>query len=86
MLFWGDTVHMQPVQMPNPDIAIQYDWNVPMAIAARKTALALAARKGWWVAGAHISFPGIGHVRISGKGYRLIPANYTLNRKQGGPS
>jgi hypothetical protein len=35
-----------------PAIAIEYDWNVPLAIAARKNALALAASKGWW---GHIS-------------------------------
>ena len=26
---------------------------------------------------AHISFPGIGHVRSAGKGYDWIPANYS---------
>lgn len=81
ILFWGDTVHMLPVQLPDPKIAIEYDWNLPMAIAARENALALAARNGWWVAGAHISFPGIGHVRAAGVGsYRWVPANYSLNR------
>lgn len=81
MLFWGDTVHMLPVQLPAPRIAIEYDWKVPLAIAAREKALALAAGRGWWVAGAHISFPGIGHVKAEGSGrYRWVPANYTLNR------
>lgn len=81
MLFWGDTVHMQPVQFSDPDIAIRYDWNVPMAVAARKAILAKMAANGWWVAGAHISFPGIGHVRSAGAGhYVWVPANYTLNR------
>jgi glyoxylase-like metal-dependent hydrolase (beta-lactamase superfamily II) len=89
MLFWGDTVHMLPVQIAEPKIAIEYDWNVPMAIAARRNALALAAREGWWVAGAHVSFPGVGHIRSAEGGhvrtakageYRWVPANYTLNR------
>jgi hypothetical protein len=71
---------MQPVQLPDPDVAVAYDWNVPLAIAARKHALTLSASNGSWVAGAHVSFPGIGHVRAEGKGYRWIPANYTLNR------
>ncbi|HEV8722425.1 MAG TPA: hypothetical protein VGW77_17550 [Candidatus Binatia bacterium] len=39
-----------------------------------------AAREGYLVAGAHIQFPGLGHVRADGKGYVWIPANYTLIR------
>lgn len=81
MLFWGDTVHMAPVQFPEPDIAIKYDWNVPEAIAARKAILAEAADKGWLVAAAHISFPGIGHVtKLPHGAYQWLPVNYTLNR------
>jgi glyoxylase-like metal-dependent hydrolase (beta-lactamase superfamily II) len=81
MLFWGDTVPMQPVQLPAPEIAIRYDWNVAVAVASRKAILAKVAANGWWVAGAHISFPGIGHVRGDGPGrYQWVPANYTLNR------
>ncbi|WP_342249110.1 MBL fold metallo-hydrolase [Sphingomonas sp. OTU376] len=81
MLFWGDTVHMAPVQFPRPDIAIEYDWNAPEAVATRKSILAEAAAKGWLIAGAHISFPGIGHVTTLPHGaYQWLPVNYTLNR------
>lgn len=81
MLFWGDTVHIEPVQTADPDVAIRYDWDVPKAIATRKAIFARAAAEGWWVAGAHISFPGIGHIRAQGRsGYAWIPANYTLDR------
>ncbi|PTQ07487.1 MBL fold metallo-hydrolase [Sphingomonas oleivorans] len=81
MLFWGDTVHVQPVQLPDPDVAMKYDWNVPKAIASRRRIFEEAARNGWWVAGAHISFPGIGHVRNLGGGhFAWVPANYSLNR------
>jgi glyoxylase-like metal-dependent hydrolase (beta-lactamase superfamily II) len=81
ILFWGDTVHMAPVQFPKPGIAIQYDWNVPEAVEARKAVMAQAAAKGWLVAAAHISFPGIGHIAASPQGgYRWLPINYTLNR------
>jgi glyoxylase-like metal-dependent hydrolase (beta-lactamase superfamily II) len=82
MLFWGDTVHVQPVQLPDPNVAMKYDWNIPKAIATRKRAFAEAAREGYWVAGAHISFPGIGHVRNAGNGqFAWVPANYTLNKQ-----
>jgi glyoxylase-like metal-dependent hydrolase (beta-lactamase superfamily II) len=81
LLFWGDTVHMQAAQLPRPDIAIRYDWNVPMAVAARRKLFALAADRRWLVAGAHVSFPGIGHVRRDrAGGYAFVPVNYTLNR------
>lgn len=80
LLFWGDTVHMQPVQLPHPEVAIRYDWNVPMAIASRRKVFAMAADRRWMVAGAHVSFPGIGHVRRDGEGYSWVPLNYTLNR------
>ncbi len=36
-----------------------------------------AARKGYFVAIAHVSFPGIGQLRADGKGYRWLPANYS---------
>jgi glyoxylase-like metal-dependent hydrolase (beta-lactamase superfamily II) len=81
LLFWGDTVHMAPVQFSHPEVAIRYDWNVPMAVASHRMLLGRAAAAGWLVAGAHISFPGIGHLRADGKaGYDWLPANYTLNR------
>jgi glutamate N-acetyltransferase/amino-acid N-acetyltransferase len=35
-----------------------------------------AAKKGYFVAVTHVSFPGIGQLRVDGKGYDWIPANY----------
>jgi hypothetical protein len=48
-----------------------------MAGEQRKKVFADAANGGFWVAGAHLSFPGIGHLRTAGSGYTFIPANYT---------
>jgi len=87
LLAWGDTVHVQPVQFPRPSVGISYDTDTPQAVRSRETVLADAARKGYWIAGAHISFPGIGHVRADGAGgYTWVPANYTLNRFQFAPA
>ncbi|PVM88376.1 MBL fold metallo-hydrolase [Caulobacter radicis] len=81
MLFWGDTVHVAGVQFDDPHVAIKYDWKVPGAIASRDKLLADAVGNGWWIAAAHISFPGIGHIAASeAHGYAWVPANYTLNR------
>lgn len=83
LLVWGDTVHVAPVQLPDPHVAMKYDTDPAAAVRSREAAFAAAADKGWWVAGAHISFPGLGHVRRTAPGsYAWIPANYALNRLQ----
>jgi len=35
-----------------------------------------AAAKRYWIAGAHLSFPGIGHLRAGQHGYTWVPAAY----------
>lgn len=82
MVLWGDLVHAAAVQFSRPDIAIQYDNDSRQAVAQRKKAFADAARHGYLVAGAHLPFPGIGHLRTEGKGYGWVPFNYTLLMQQ----
>ncbi len=77
MMVWGDLMHVAAVQFPQPDIAVQFDSDSKAAVPQRKKAYADAAKKGYYVAVAHISFPGIGQLRPDGKGYRWLPANYT---------
>ena len=79
MMVWGDLMHVAAVQFPQPDIAVQFDSDSKAAVPQRKKAYADAARKGYYVAVAHISFPGIGQLRPDGKGYRWLPAQYTSN-------
>lgn len=81
LLVWGDIVHMTPVQFPNPKIAIKYDLSAASAITTREAVFAKAAAGNCWIAAAHISFPGIGHVRAIGeREYAWVPVNYSLNR------
>jgi glyoxylase-like metal-dependent hydrolase (beta-lactamase superfamily II) len=77
MVFWGDLMHVAAVQFPDPSVTIQFDSDSKAAAPQRKKAFAEAAAKGYWVGAAHISFPGIGHVRTEGSGYGWIPVNYT---------
>ncbi|MDB5977111.1 MAG: fold metallo-hydrolase, partial [Nevskia sp.] len=42
----------------------------------RKQVFADAAAKGTLLGAAHISFPGLGHIRAEGKGYVWVPVNY----------
>lgn len=81
LVFWGDALHVTPVQFAKPAIAMNFDVDSPAAVKQRQQALTAAARQGYWVAAAHISFPGIGHVRTNGTGYDWVPVNYSLNQQ-----
>jgi hypothetical protein len=69
-------MHVAAVQFANPAVTIQYDMDPGMAAMQRKKVFADAAAKGYWVAGAHLSFPGVGHLRTAGSGYAFVPVNY----------
>jgi len=45
-----------------------------------RKAYADAAKGRFLVAGAHLPFPGIGHLRSEGKGYAWVPVDYTTAR------
>lgn len=79
LVFWGDTVHVAEAQFPCPELAIEYDIDPEAAVRARQQAMEEAAREGHLVAGAHIAFPGIGHVAKAGQGYQWIPAPYAYD-------
>ncbi|TEA70006.1 MBL fold metallo-hydrolase [Pollutimonas harenae] len=77
LLVWGDVIHSHAVQFPNPQVSIDFDSNQEQAIATRKKILAQATQEKLWIAGAHLPFPGIGHVGQQGDGYRWIAAEYS---------
>ncbi|MDQ1092002.1 glyoxylase-like metal-dependent hydrolase (beta-lactamase superfamily II) [Xanthomonas sacchari] len=77
LLVWGDLVHYHAVQFAQPQAAYEADSDRDAAIAARKRMLAQAADHGWWVAGAHLPFPGLGHVRREGEAFAWVPAEFS---------
>jgi glyoxylase-like metal-dependent hydrolase (beta-lactamase superfamily II) len=77
LLIWGDIVHYHAVQFAVPEASYEVDANRAQAIQSRRRLLADAARQGWWVAGAHLPFPGLGHVRAEGKAFAWVPAEYS---------
>jgi glyoxylase-like metal-dependent hydrolase (beta-lactamase superfamily II) len=77
MLFWGDIVHSAEVQFEHPEVTIQYDIDPKEAAEARLREFQFTADRGLLVASAHISFPGIGHVRRAGSAYRWMPIPYS---------
>jgi glyoxylase-like metal-dependent hydrolase (beta-lactamase superfamily II) len=80
MMFWGDLMHVAAVQFPEPSVTIQFDTDSKRAAPQRQKAYADAAKGGYYVAIAHVSFPGIGQLRSEGKGYRWLPVNYSGNK------
>jgi len=76
-VLWGDLMHVAAAQFPDPAVTIAFDTDSAMAAAQRKKVFADAAAHGYWVAGAHLSFPGLGHLRAADMGYSYVPANYS---------
>jgi len=82
LLVWGDIVHSHAVQFARPAVAIEFDVDSAQAIASRKKIFAEAVRGQLWVAGAHLPFPGLGHVRADGQAYAWVPAEYAPLRQR----
>jgi glyoxylase-like metal-dependent hydrolase (beta-lactamase superfamily II) len=76
----GDLMHVAAVQFPNPAVTIQFDTDPKQAAAQRKKVYADGAKAHFWLAVAHLPFPGIGHIRADGQGYVYVPANYSVPR------
>ena len=76
LVLWGDLMHVAAVQFDRPAVAIHFDSDSKEAIASREKAYADAAKEGYLIGSAHLSFPGLGYLRAEGKGYVWIPVNY----------
>lgn len=77
LLVWGDIVHYHAVQFAQPEVSFEPDSDRSAAIASRRRLMQQAADAGWWVAGAHLPFPGLGHIRHQGKTFAWVPGEFT---------
>lgn len=73
LLYIADAVHHHAIVMPNPDWYVAFDTDRDAAVAARRALLDMAASEKLLVSGAHLPFPGFGHVRKNGSGYDWVP-------------
>jgi len=78
MLAIGDLVHVEAVQFPKPQVTLKFDTDSNAARAERLRVFQEAAGNREWIAAAHMSFPGLGHVRADGAGYDWVPASYSV--------
>jgi glyoxylase-like metal-dependent hydrolase (beta-lactamase superfamily II) len=77
LLIWGDIVHNAAVQFRDPKVTIEFDSDPKQALATRARLLAQTAKDKTMVAGMHLAFPGIGHVRAQGQGrYEWVPIDF----------
>lgn len=76
LMFWGDIAHMPAIQLMHPEATIELDISPELAIKSREYALAEAVSSGCLIAGSHLPFPGIGHLRKDSEGHTWIPSDY----------
>ncbi len=77
ILFWGDTMHAQRVQLPHPEVTVVFDIDPTAAAATRNQLLPKLAREGVVIARPHMSFPGLGRLHKEGSGYSWAPVVFT---------
>ena len=76
LLLVGDIVHSAALQFAEPDRAIAFDTDQTAAIASRKRVFDMAAAERLTIAGAHLPFPGLGHVAKTQAGYVYTPVEW----------
>jgi glyoxylase-like metal-dependent hydrolase (beta-lactamase superfamily II) len=77
ILFWGDVVHAQRVQLQHPEVTVMFDIDQAAAAATRRQLLPKLAREGVLIAGPHMSVPALGRLRKKGSAYSWALVNPT---------
>jgi glyoxylase-like metal-dependent hydrolase (beta-lactamase superfamily II) len=84
LLLWGDLMHVAAAQFPDPAVTINFDSDSQAAAHQRAQTFADAAAKGYLVGGAHLAFPGLGHLLANGHApsgavsYVYVPVAYSV--------
>jgi hypothetical protein len=77
ILFWGDIIHAQRVQLQHPRVTAIFDIDQTAAAATRLQLLPKLAREDVLIAGPHMLFPALGRLRKDGNGYSWVPVVFT---------
>jgi glyoxylase-like metal-dependent hydrolase (beta-lactamase superfamily II) len=76
LLIWGDIVHNFALQFPEPDRSIAFDTDQALAATTRKKVFDMVTTDKLLIAGAHLPFPGLGHVGKASSGYGYVPVSW----------
>jgi glyoxylase-like metal-dependent hydrolase (beta-lactamase superfamily II) len=77
ILFWGDVMHVQRLQLPDPTITVVFDVDPTAASATRDQLLRKLASEDVLIAGPHMLFPGLGRLHKELGTYRWAPVAFT---------
>ncbi len=77
ILFWGDTIHAQNVQLKHPEVSVVFDINPAVAVAMRKKLLPTLVDGHVLIASPHLIFPGVGRLYKDGNAYGWVPIQFT---------
>ncbi len=73
LLVWGDIIHVPEIQVPRPEVTMEFDTDPDAAAATRRRTFDRVASERLLVAGMHIHFPGFAHLVRDGDGYAMLP-------------
>jgi glyoxylase-like metal-dependent hydrolase (beta-lactamase superfamily II) len=73
LLIWGDIVHVPDIQIPRPEVTIEFDTDPDAAMTTRKRVLDMVTTDRLLVAGMHMHFPGFAHIVRQGDSYDMLP-------------
>ena len=73
LLIWGDIVHVPEIQVPRPEVTIEFDTDPHAAQAMRRRTFDMVATDRLLIAGMHVHFPGFAHVVKHGDSYAMLP-------------
>lgn len=78
LIILGDVVHSHAIQFQQPQVSVNFDLDEKQAVASRLKVFTQAAKSGTLVAGAHLPFPGLGHIRQTAKQqFEWVPVEYS---------
>jgi glyoxylase-like metal-dependent hydrolase (beta-lactamase superfamily II) len=80
MLAWGDLMHVAALQFPLPSATFETEWSTAKSAQQRQTVFADVAGHAYYVAAAHVAFPGIGKLHTDGDGYAWVPVSYIFGK------
>lgn len=78
LIAMGDLVLMGALQFPDPSLGSSFDVDPKSAAQQRLRVFKMAMENDHWVAGGHLPFPALGHIRAQRGSFRWVPVTYAI--------